>query len=1104
MTFASALIARCLLVLAALALVACDRESPPAASGGAGVAGAPARTELAATPGQDGGAPSQARGWTSLGDLAQGRIGVILGTVFAPYVEQNYPQARVTTFNSTTDQVVALKTGKVDTALFDAISARAIIRAHPDLGILDEGFFSYPLGMGFRRDRSELRARFDRYLERLGASGGLEALHHRWLSGDPEAVVMPDYPVRDPRERYVLGVSVADLPYVAFKDGRYVGLDIELLQRFAAEEGIQLEILSLDFGALIPALAAGKVDIITDGMAITAERRKAVDFSAPYAQGRAVALALAVNLAKQTDDRPAAEPVPTSAQAPAPEERQPPQTPAAGAPGVEAGGWQSLADLAQGRIAVFTGTAQDVFTTRAFPQAEILRFNSQADFVLAVKTGKVDAAITEAVSIRAIAQDDPELAVLADDFYDMPIGAAFPKGDDRFRQRFDRFVAAARADGTLAGIQRRWLVDHPESVVMPDIPPATAGETLRVGTSLLVGLPFVAQADGRYIGHDMELLQTFAAREGLRLEMVPMEFDALIASLAVGKIDMILSRLSITDERRAKVDFSVPYDHEFSAALVQRRNLAPELRDETLRPPGLGAIAAPWTAEGDRPAAPGPSQPAQGGWRSLDDLARGRIAVCAGALQHQSVARTHPQPEVIPLTGHADLITSLKTGKVDAGIIIATSAPDILKANPEIGLLGEPILPVPQAAAFRHQDQALRERFDRFMASILADGTHAEMRRRWFEGDPRQATMPAMPLPTSGPALRLGTSVFVGLPYVGMVDGEYVGFDIELARRFAAQEGLRLEISPLEFSALIPALAAGKLDLVVSALAVTPERQKQVSFSTPYAEVSSVTLALKKNLAGSGGAGERVEPVAAGEGEPGPGFLAELQESFYANFVLEQRWKLILKGLWVTVLISVASTLLGTLLGALVCWLRMSPQPGLRLFGSGYIFLIRGLPVLLLLMLIFYVAFASVNIDPLVVAVVAFGTNFAAYVSEMFRTGIEGVDRGQTEAGIAMGFTRLQTFLYIVLPQATRRILPVYRGEFISMVKMTSIVGYIGVQDLTKAGDIIRSRTFEAFFPLLMVAAIYFLVIWVLGLALDHIDRRTDPKRRARVGVETS
>ena len=124
--------------------------------------------------------------------------------------------------------------------------------------------------------------------------------------------------------------------------------------------------------------------------------------------------------------------------------------------------------------------------------------------------------------------------------------------------------------------------------------------------------------------------------------------------------------------------------------------------------------------------------------------------------------------------------------------------------------------------------------------------------------------------------------------------------------------------------------------------------------------------------------------------------------------------------------------------------------------------------------------FLSSYMDPglakVLVAVIAFGMNFAAYVSEIFRTGIEGVDKGQTEAGIAMGFSRAQTFLHVVLPQTVRRILPVYKGEFISLVKMTSIVGYIAVQDLTKASDIVRSRTFDAFFPLVMVA--------VLGITL--------------------
>jgi polar amino acid transport system substrate-binding protein len=195
---------------------------------------------------------------------------------------------------------------------------------------------------------------------------------------------------------------------------------------------------------------------------------------------------------------------------------------------------------------------------------------------------------------------------------------------------------------------------------------------------------------------------------------------------------------------------------------------------------------------------------------------------------------------------------------------------------------------------------------------------------------------------------------------------------------------------------------------------------------------------------------------------------------------------------------SVLSTIFGTLLGALVCFMRMSPRSLFRNLASAYISLLRGMPVLVLLMLIYYVAFASVNINPLIVAMIAFGMNFGAYVSEIFRSGIESVDRGQTEAGIAMGFSKFRTFQYVVLPQATRRVLPVYRGEFISLVKTTSIVGYIGVQDLTKASDIIRSRTFDAFFPLVMVAVIYFFATWLLGLVLDYIGRRTDPKYRRK------
>jgi polar amino acid transport system substrate-binding protein len=298
----------------------------------------------------------------------------------------------------------------------------------------------------------------------------------------------------------------------------------------------------------------------------------------------------------------------------------------------------------------------------------------------------------------------------------------------------------------------------------------------------------------------------------------------------------------------------------------------------------------------------------------------------------------------------------------------------------------------------------------------------------------------------------------------------------------------------MEFGGLIAAVSTSKVDMIAASIYITDERKKQINFSDPYYEMGNRVFALKSNIAAYG-----THPVAP---RVSATILASFVNSFRSNIIEEKRYLLIWDGLKTTVVLSIFSTLFGTLLGAVVCFMRMS---AIRLFSGIarlYISILRGTPVLIVLMLIFYVVFASVNINPVLVAVIAFGMNFAAYVSEIFRTGIESVDSGQSEAGIAMGFSRVQAFLYVVLPQTVRRILPVYKGEFISLVKMTSIVGYIAVQDLTKASDIVRSRTFDAFFPLVMVAILYFTISWVLMQSLEHLERVTDPKyKRAKAGL---
>jgi len=201
----------------------------------------------------------------------------------------------------------------------------------------------------------------------------------------------------------------------------------------------------------------------------------------------------------------------------------------------------------------------------------------------------------------------------------------------------------------------------------------------------------------------------------------------------------------------------------------------------------------------------------------------------------------------------------------------------------------------------------------------------------------------------------------------------------------------------------------------------------------------------------------------------------------------------------VTIVISLLSAVIGTLLGFGVCLCRRSKTAWASVPARVFIRAIQGTPIVVVLMILYYIVFGSVDINGILVAVIGFSVNFAAYVSEMMRTGIEAVDRGQHEAAVAIGFNRLQVFARITFPQAARYVLPVFKGEFISMVKMTSVVGYIAIQDLTKMSDIIRSRTYEAFFPLIATALIYFAVASVMTHLLTLVEMKIDPKRRKRV-----
>lgn len=218
-------------------------------------------------------------------------------------------------------------------------------------------------------------------------------------------------------------------------------------------------------------------------------------------------------------------------------------------------------------------------------------------------------------------------------------------------------------------------------------------------------------------------------------------------------------------------------------------------------------------------------------------------------------------------------------------------------------------------------------------------------------------------------------------------------------------------------------------------------------------------------------------------------------DTFYLNFIEEDRWHYIVDGLVVTLKITLMALILGIIIGLIVGIIRTTYEKThklkiLNFFCTIYLTVIRGTPVVVQLLIMYFVIFGNSRIDKLPVAVLAFGINSGAYVAEIFRSGINSVETGQMEAGRSLGFNYLQTMCYIILPQALKNVLPTLCNEFIALLKETSVAGYIALQDLTKGGDIIRSRTYSAFMPLIAVALIYLVLVMILSRLVGLLERR--------------
>ena len=460
--------------------------------------------------------------------------------------------------------------------------------------------------------------------------------------------------------------------------------------------------------------------------------------------------------------------------------------------------------------------------------------------------------------------------------------------------------------------------------------------------------------------------------------------------------------------------------------------------------------------------------------QSEADLAGLRVGLSAGSCYDVDLS-ARSDISVQRFNTDADVLQALLNGKADVAVtdeVVYNSR--VRKENGvKIALTGSQSFPT--AFMFRKGDRDLAQAMTAIQQRMVEDGSMQRLKDFWLtDRFAQETTYTHIPDETSGTPIRVAAASD-SAPISFMVDGEWYGIEMDLLRELGKELHRPLEIKHYDASSMILAVRSGLADVLCGCIFITPEREEEFLFSEPYHSFHPAYFVLNK------------EADASGES-----LMASIKDDIRKNLIVENRWKYIVGGLLETIKISILAILLGSVLGIGLYVMTRSRRKWVRSCAAGYNWFMSGIPELVLLLILFYVIFAKTGLPADMVAVITFALFFASGVSDIYGTSLDSIPHGQTEAGLALGFTRTQTFFHIVLPQALRRCLPLYKGQCVSLLKGTSIVGYIAIQDLTRAGDIIRSRTFGALVPLAVITIIYFLLVWLIGLLL----KLASPKKK--------
>jgi polar amino acid transport system substrate-binding protein len=942
-------------------------------------------------------------------------IASLSGTIFDLHIDRRIDKVKHLYFNDLSSMLLALQNEKIDAVSLDEPVGRLMAARFPDLELVSESICVDQYGFALRKG-NPLCGKVSAVIRKLKNDGTLQEMRERWFSPTQEEKSLPQLAYRNDFDgsagllRFHHDNVTVPMSYVG-KGNVSLGFDVELAARIAYELNMVFQATPAPFGSLLETLIAGKADMVGGSMSITPERQRTVDFCEGYYTG-------GVFLLRKKK--------------------------------AESG----EISLAGKRVGVMTGSIGELYIERRQPAALPASFDTFSDAVAALQSGKLEYVLGSYTSMLNYTLHDQTLMLLPDKLSTDSNAIAVKKGNRQLLEQLNAVLEKFRRQGLLLEIEKRWLRSSLVPYKFPDLPKRGHEATL-----LRVGIaadrePICFMLEGRFAGLDCELIERIAYEMGCRVEYQNMKFGGLLAALQAGKIDLVIANMNCTAERAQKVDFSDDYFTN-PQTLLTRKEL---------------------------------HRHAQSDWSLLSGK---KIGVITGSIYDQLQQVMLPDTVAEYYDSYPDMVMAVQSGKL-AGLIVDNPLAQITVAKRKgLQILEKPLADSSYAFALAKQNTELCLKINSILQEMKEDGTQQKLAEIWFGGDESIKIPPELFQNGNKGVLRVVLEPTME-PFSYMKEGKLAGYDLDMLNRIAKKLDLSLELLVVNFPAILPALLSGKADLAACGISVTEERAQNVLFCEPNYQGKIVVLASEQLMSEK----QSQKSLSA--------FMRKMKSSFHSTFILEERYKLIFKGLAVTILISVCSILLGTLLGLLVCLLRRSRKRIANIPAKIYIRCLQGTPILVLLMLMYYVVFGRFDVNAILIAILSFAMNFAAYASEMFRSGIAALDHGQIEAAEALGFRRLEVLRRIIVPQAARHVLPVFKGEVISTVKMTSVVGYIAIQDLTKVSDIIRSRTYEAFFPLIATALIYFVFAGLLTFLLGLFERKIDPAQRKRVlkGVE--